>query len=63
MDRLVIKQARNVIVPGTKFWIDIAGDVTVAILQCGSVTHSFNFDQRYVGLSFLVSPPSGLGVV
>jgi hypothetical protein len=24
----------------------------VALIRCGSVTHAFNFDQRYVGLTF-----------
>ena len=40
----------------------------VALIRCGSVTHAFNFDQRYVGLTFqylaedrlrIHSPPNG----
>lgn len=39
----------------------------VALIRCGSVTHAFNFDQRYVGCEFergsdrlaIVAPPNG----
>lgn len=34
----------------------------VALLRCGSMTHAFDSDQRYVGLTFQVANPSALEV-
>ena len=45
-----------------------AGSISrVALIRCGSVTHAFNSDQRYIGLTFdkgngvlsVISPPDG----
>ena len=53
-----IVTAPNVLSVGQNFTIDFAnttGISRVALVKTGSVTHSFNMDQRYVPLSFTVS--------
>ncbi len=54
--RPVIATAPSSLTYGTSFTIqtsNTANDiVAVALLKAGSVTHSFDMDQRYVGLSF-----------
>jgi Concanavalin A-like lectin/glucanases superfamily/Domain of unknown function (DUF1929)/Bacterial Ig domain len=53
--RPVISAAPSQLVHGGSFTIDTpnAGDIqSVALIRAGSQTHSFNFDQRYVPLSF-----------
>lgn len=38
---------------GQTFSVDVAGTVErVALMRCGSVTHGYDSDQRYVGLAF-----------
>jgi hypothetical protein len=34
----------------------------VAVTRCGGATHAFNYDQRYVGLTFTAGPPGVLHV-
>ena len=54
-DRPVIASAVDTIVPGQRFVLQTPSALAierVALLRVGSVTHAFNSDQRYVGLSF-----------
>jgi hypothetical protein len=52
--------------PNTTFNLSIpnADDIhSVALIRCGSVTHGFNFDQRYVRLLIKSRSPTGLTVI
>lgn len=53
---------------GETFRVEVNGDIgRVALLRCGSVTHSYDPDQRYIGLVFaqqggtltVTAPPNG----
>lgn len=61
--RPAITQADEVIHYQRNFTLGIRHDrpiARVALVRCGSVTHGFNSDQRYVGLSFVASGASHL---
>lgn len=64
--RPVISSAPTNIGYSMGFTVDTpqANQITrVALMRCGSITHGFNTDQRYVGLSFSVSDANSLSVV
>jgi hypothetical protein len=60
-DRPVIDSAVETIMPEQSFVIRTPSALTierVVLLRAGSVTHAFNSDQRYVGLSFFATGPT-----
>lgn len=60
-DRPVIDDVADEVQPGANLVIRSphAGNIArVAMLRIGSVTHAFNSDQRYVGLSFFAHGPT-----
>jgi len=64
--RPIIQNAPGEISYNTKFEINAAlaqGIKSVALISPGSVTHSFNSSQRYVGLSIIQSSVSSLSVM
>ena len=64
--RPVIEDAPRTVDYGSSFRIAVSNAHTirrVALLRAGSVTHSFNSDQRYVGVEFDVAGDSHLAVV
>ncbi len=67
-----IKQAPSIVTVGTRFAVTVDNPMAIArvtLIKTGSVTHSFNMDQRFMALSFtrsgkqlLIDAPANLNV-
>jgi hypothetical protein len=61
--RPTITSAPGVVTIGSSFQVstpDAATIQTVALVRCGSVTHAYNSDQRWLDLQFEATPPGSL---
>jgi hypothetical protein len=64
-DRPIIEAAPNCLHPAADFEIRTPHAPTIrtaSLIRCGSVTHGFNADQRYVGLTILGRTSTALTV-